>query len=78
MKAKFTITIDDHLLVKIRHYAASKKVTVSELVEIHFQNLTKIHKGKNILELVDELQKPAIDPANDLKKAFYKDQAMKP
>lgn len=75
MKVKFGITIDDHLLVKIKQYAANKGITVSELVEIHFQNLTRIHKGKNIPELVDKLQRPAIDAARDLKKAFYEDQA---
>jgi DNA-directed RNA polymerase beta' subunit len=77
MKVRINLTIDDHILNKIKRYAANKQISVSELVETYFKNLTKPDKRKNIIELVDDLKKPAIQSGRDLKKEFYEDQAGK-
>lgn len=77
MKTRLNLTIDNHLLDRIKHYAASKKVSVSELVESYFKNITGSTKRKNIIDLVEKLDKPSIDPSKDLKEEFYKEKASK-
>jgi hypothetical protein len=77
MKVRINLTIDDIILNKIKRYAENKKMSVSELVETYFKNLTKSGKKKSIIELVEGLKKPSIPSGKDLKKAFYEDQAGK-
>ena len=58
MKERLNLSIDGVLLESIKAYAASKGMSVSELVESYFRSVTKPVHRRNILDLVDEL-----DPA---------------
>ncbi|HLZ85646.1 MAG TPA: DUF6364 family protein [Puia sp.] len=60
MKERLNLTIDGALLDAIKAYAASKEMSVSELVESYFRHVTKPVQGKNILDLVDELGVPEV------------------
>ena len=77
MKERLNLTIDGALLESMKAYAASKQMSVSELVESYFRTVTKPVRRKNILELVDRLEKPSFDPKADLKELFYKEQGDK-
>jgi len=75
MKARLNLTIDNQLLDQMKRYASKQETSVSELVESYFKTLTKKTKNKNILDLVEKLEKPAIDTNADLKALFYKEQS---
>jgi hypothetical protein len=79
MKTRLNITIEDHILMQAKDYAASKQLSISQIVEDYFRNIVKpLPKKKNILEMVEELDVPAnINPDIDLKKAFYEEQSEK-
>ncbi len=77
MKARLNLTIDDHVLAYVKAYAANMNVSVSELVERYFRGIAKSTKGKNIIEIVDKLEKPIINDNIDLKEEFYKNRAGK-
>lgn len=77
MKAKLNLTIDDTLLLRIKKYAANHHVSISELVETYFHNLTKASKKMNIVELMDKKKKPSLTLPKDLKKAYYEEQREK-
>lgn len=56
MKVRLNLTIEDDLLNKIKRYAASKQVSVSELVEEYFKTIAKPKKQKNsIIDLVEKI-----------------------
>jgi hypothetical protein len=46
------------LLEAMKAYAASKEMSVSELVESYFRSVTKPMGRDNILDLVDRLEPP--------------------
>ena len=74
MKERLNLTIDAALLASMKAYAASKQMSVSELVESYFRNVTRILPHTNILDLVDQLEKPDLDLDDekaDLKDLFY-------
>ena len=77
MKTRLNLTIDETLLNQIKAYAASKHTSVSELVENYFKCIARPLRKKNILQLVEKLESPAIgiDPEADLKELFYKEQS---
>ncbi|HEY9044569.1 MAG TPA: DUF6364 family protein [Ohtaekwangia sp.] len=78
MKVRLNLTIEDDLLNKIKRHAASKKVSVSELVEEYFKTIAKPKKQKNnIIDLVERLPKHSVPSSQDLKKGFYEGQARK-
>ena len=77
MKARLNLTIDDDLLFHMKMYATKQQTSVSELVEDYFKRITKPTRRKSIIDLVEELKKPAIEDAADLKDLFYQDQAKK-
>lgn len=77
MKAKLNLTIDDSLLAKIKRYAASRKISISELVETYFNTITKTSKKPNIVELMDSIQTPSVNLPEDLKTAYYEEQKEK-
>ena len=77
MKVRLNLTIDDNLLNKIKRYAASKQVSVSELVEEYFKAIAQPKSRKNIIQLVYKLPDHSISAKKDLKKGFYEDQAGK-
>lgn len=59
MKERLNLTIDGALLEAMKAYAASKEMSVSELVESYFRSVTKPVGRDNILDLVDRLEPPA-------------------
>lgn len=77
MKVRLNLTIDDNLLNKIKRYAASRKVSVSELVEEYFRTLLKPKRRKNIIDLVEKLPEHSVPATEDLKKGFYEEQSGK-
>lgn len=77
MKVRINLTIEDQLLSKIKRYAASKKTSVSGLVEDFFRKISKPSRRKTIIELLEKLDTPDIDLKKDLKKDFYREQARK-
>jgi len=60
MKERLNLTIDRALLEAMKVYAASKEMSVSELVESYFRNVTKPVERRNILDMVDELDAPVV------------------
>jgi hypothetical protein len=70
-------TIEEHTLERIKIYAASKGVSISELVEEYFAAITRPGKKKDIITLVEKLNAPSIDTKGDLKKRYYQNQAGK-
>ena len=58
MKERLNLTIDGALLEAMKAYAASKEMSVSELVESYFRSVTKPVGRDNILDLVDRLPAP--------------------
>lgn len=74
MKARLNITVDERLLNNAKHYAAKNNTSLSQLIELYFESLTRPVRRKNIIQLVDELPKPKIDLPKDLKQAYHEDQ----
>ena len=79
MKARLNITIEETVLMQIKHYAAAKQVSVSQIIEDHLRLIVKSSaKKKNLLDVVDQLKAPSDIPQDvDLKKSFYEDQSDK-
>jgi Family of unknown function (DUF6364) len=77
MKARLNLTIDDNLLSSMKAYSNKKQISISELVEGYFKNLTKPSRRKNIIDLVEKLSAPDIDGSSDLKEMFYQNQEKK-
>lgn len=77
MKARLNLTIEDSLLEDVKSYAVKQKRSVSELVESYFKTVTKPSKRKNILHLVEKLEKPVIGKGDDLKDLYYQENAKK-
>jgi hypothetical protein len=77
MKDRLNLTIDGELLEAVKNYAAGKEMSVSEMVQSYFRSVTRPVRRKNILDLVDKLNRPGIDPQSDLKGLFYKEQEKK-
>lgn len=60
VKARLNLTTEDNLLENVKRYAAKQQRSVSELVEGYLKRVTKPSKRKNILHLVDKLDKPVL------------------
>ena len=73
MKARLNLTIDEHLLVSVKKIAEKNNTSVSELVTDFFKKLSRPASRKNILDLVEKLEKPSIAPDADLKELYYKE-----
>ena len=58
VKERLNLTIDGTLLEAMKAYAASKEMSVSELVESYFRSVTKPVGRDNILDLMDRLEPP--------------------
>jgi hypothetical protein len=58
VKERLSLTIDRKLLETIKVYAASKDMSVSELVENYFLSVTRPLQRNNILDLMDRLEPP--------------------
>jgi hypothetical protein len=77
MKERLNLTIDAALLDAIKRYAVKREISVSELVENYFEKVTKPIQRKTILDLLDELVAPDIDPRSDLKELLHKKPEVK-
>ena len=71
MKERLNLTIDAGLVESMKSYAASKNMSVSELVESYFRTVTRPLPRTNILDMVDQLEKPGLDMDMDLKEHYY-------
>ncbi len=58
MKERLNLTIDGALLEAMKAYAAGKGMSVSELVESYFRQVTRPVQRQNILDMVDQLEGP--------------------
>ena len=58
MKERLNLTIDGALLEAMKVYAAGKGISVSELVESYFRQVTRPIARHNILDMVDQLEGP--------------------
>lgn len=58
MKERLNLTIDGGLLEAMKAYAAGKGMSVSELVESYFRQVTRPVQRQSILEMVDQLEQP--------------------
>jgi hypothetical protein len=61
MKERLNLTVDADLVESMKAYAASKEMSVSELVESYFRTVTKPMERKNVVDLVDGLAAPAVE-----------------
>lgn len=78
MKSRLNLTIDNNILESMKNYSQKTGESISEIVEDYFSVITrKQEKKKNIVQLVEGLNPPVIDPNADLKDLFYKEQASK-
>jgi hypothetical protein len=77
MKARLNLTIDEDLLNKVKVYAERRQSSVSQLVEEYFKNIVKSPKKQTIIDLIESLPKPDIDPNVDLKQAYYEENKKK-
>ncbi len=71
MKSNLKLTIETSLLNAVIVYAAKHNLTVNELVERHFKLIFNLPKQKNIIDLIEELEKPTINVDTDLKELYY-------
>ncbi|HQS23191.1 MAG: hypothetical protein B7Y11_10985 [Sphingobacteriia bacterium 24-36-13] len=71
MKSNLKLTIETSLLNAVIVYAAKHNLTVNELVARHFKLITNLPKQKNIIDLIEELEKPTINVDTDLKELYY-------
>jgi hypothetical protein len=72
MKERLNLTIDAGLVESMKAYAASKNLSVSELVESYFRTVTRPLPRTNILDMVDQLEAPAFDVHADLKEQYHR------
>lgn len=78
MKSRVNLTIEEGLLLEIKSYASEKQVSISELVEEYFKQLTKPKQKSKIFDMVKNLDiKEKFECIPDLKKAYYEDNAAK-
>ena len=77
MKSRLNLTIENSLLEDVKSYAVKNKRSVSDLVESYFKKVTRPSKRKNIIDLVEKLEKSTIDKNADLKDLYYKENAKK-
>ena len=77
MKARLNLTVDEGLLINVKKIAQKNNTSVSELVTDFFKKIAKPAKQKNIIDLVEKLEKPSFAGDADLKELYYKEQGVK-
>ncbi|MCF0059430.1 DUF6364 family protein [Dyadobacter sp. CY356] len=78
MKTRLNLTIEDSLIQHVKEYAASKQISISQMVEDYFKNITQPSpKKESIIDIVEKLDSPILNKDTDLKKIFYEEQAGK-
>ena len=76
MKVRVNLTIEDAVLKRTKLYAEKAGTSVSELAEDYFRSIIETKKS-NILNMIDDLPTPDINPDMDLKESYYQDKANK-
>lgn len=78
MKTRLNITIEESVLLDVKQYAASKQISISQMVEEYFKNIIEPSLSKeNIINMVEKLESPSFNADEDLKKLFYEEQGGK-
>ena len=77
MKSRLNLTIENSLLEDVKSYAVKNKRSVSDLVESYFKKVTRPSERKNIIDLVEKLEKTTMNDNADLKDLYYKENAKK-
>ncbi|MBA4257830.1 MAG: hypothetical protein C0446_01610 [Chitinophaga sp.] len=77
MKSRLNLTIENSLLEDVKSYAVKNKRSVSDLVESYFKKVARPSKRKNIIDLVEKLEKTTMNDNADLKDLYYKENAKK-
>ena len=78
MKTRLNLTIDNDIIESMKNYSQRTGESISEIVEDYFSTIIrKYKKKKNIVQFVEELKAPEIDPDAYLKDLFYKEKAAK-
>lgn len=78
MKKRISFEIETELLLEIKAYAAEKKISISQLVEDHFKELTKSAKQPRFIEMVKNLViTEKFEDVVDFKKQYYEDNKAK-
>jgi len=77
MKTRLNLTIEESLLEKVKSYAASRKSSLSELVENYFKTFVQPPSHKRIADIVEALPKPDLHVEGDLKKRYLEENADK-
>ncbi len=78
IKTRLNLTIDNDILESMKNYSQKTGESISEIVEDYFSTIIRKHeKKKNIIQLVEGLKAPEINPDADLKDLFCKGQAAK-
>lgn len=79
MKTRLNITVEQHLLEKMKAYAIYQQVSLSSLIEDYFEKVVRTNtKKNNLLDLVNKLDldsKIVADSYN--KNNFYEEQKSK-
>lgn len=73
MKSKLNITVDKKLKKQIKSYAKQRNVSISELVEDYFEQLTRSGKQRSIIDVVESMQIPEIPQDANLVNDYYRD-----
>jgi hypothetical protein len=72
MKTRINLTIDKDILSVIKAFVMRNNTTVSELVETQFRLIAmKQLRKSNLIEKVEKLKIPPIDPSRDLIAEYY-------
>lgn len=77
MKTHVNLSIEKDLIKQVKAYAQKKQTSVSDLVEEYFNKIVRPVQKINIIDIIEELEKPNIDQKLDLKKAYYEQQSTK-
>ncbi|MEX2594135.1 MAG: DUF6364 family protein [Anditalea sp.] len=78
MKNRLNLTVNDDLIKKIKKYADLKQISLSQIVEEHFEELLnrpiRLHEDLSLVEYGKTLPKSKVEyPKNfDFKKDYYK------
>lgn len=78
MKKRLNITVNDELIKKMKKYANLKQISISQIVEEHFEELLKrpytLPKEMSLVEYVKTLPKSKVNYPKgfDFKNEYYK------
>lgn len=77
MKSRLNITVDKDLIKRVKMYAGKKNISVSELVEGFFRELTRPGGQQSIIDIVESMEVPEISDDVDLVREYHKDMEKK-